>query len=105
MSETLSRSSDETLLLFKKALYKRRLYLRRRIEEIDSTYTNICEQRIKDGKSKRGRASEDYRVSKVIMLSEIVTIQALLKEIESGSHHPDDVYNPEDDTPFVSEAD
>lgn len=99
MSEAV-RSSDEVLSLLKQALQKRRLYLRRRLEEIDEQERSYKEQRQEEGKSNRGRSSYDFRSSRALrggMLSEISTITGIISGIESGDIHPDDLYNPEDD--------
>lgn len=94
------RSSDEVLILFKEALHKRRLYLRRRMEEIDQAEKVSNDQRKEEGKSNRGRTSDNYKSSRALrggMLSEIATITGMLDAIESGKMHPDEMYNPEDD--------
>ncbi|MBD0381220.1 hypothetical protein [Paenibacillus sedimenti] len=77
------RTADETIELFMQALNKRRAYLRRRIDEIQ----------------KQGRALQPH-LAKALrsgMLCEITTVECLLKLIQDGKIHPDEIYNSEDD--------
>jgi hypothetical protein len=90
------RTPEETLTLFKQALEKRRAYVRRRLHALDEAE----KQERAEWKGLRGRPPETYKGRIAMrggMLSELTTITAMLKQIEAGTLHPDDIYNEEDD--------
>lgn len=78
------RSAVETIELLKQALEKRRSYLKRRIDEIPESSSRKSGPVI----------TQMYRGG---MLNEMSTVWWLINEIESGSAHPDDLWNLEDD--------
>ncbi|MFF2532197.1 hypothetical protein ACFVS2_25140 [Brevibacillus sp. NPDC058079] len=91
------RSAEETLILFKQTLEKRRAYIRRRLkklEEAESQYVS------KNRKGDRGRTPTKYKGLISLrggMLSELTTVTGILTAIEKGEWHPDALYNEVDD--------
>jgi hypothetical protein len=77
------RNAEETLDLLEKAITKRRDYVRRQLSKIQQKGR---EQQPKYERALRGG-----------MLSELSTITSVLKQIQSGKIHPDELWNPEDD--------
>ncbi|WPS85544.1 hypothetical protein SMD22_00355 (plasmid) [Brevibacillus halotolerans] len=91
------RSAEETLILFKQALERRKAYVRRQLKKLNEAETQYATE---NRKGNRGRAPEKYKGLISLrggMLSEHATIAGLLTEIENENCHPDDLYNLEDD--------